>query len=238
MYSKDFRKFVKNGLDKYFIGTGNPNSDLLFIGKESAISKENMQDRKLYKRNAADWDEHIKNNTCEILSYPVDENHIFRKEKSWGKNTWSKYQELKNVIYLDEKRPYFIDFLEKVFTTEINDAPDRKTATANKSSLNERKTLFKESDFIQKFPVVVLACSNYIQNNDDVREIDNIFRVKYCERESKVFSKTNWFFTHYNDDKTKLVIHTRQLSANVKTDLLNDMGRVIREHLKKLELIE
>jgi len=238
MYSKDFQKFVENGLDKYFIGTGNPNSDLLFIGKESAISKENMQDRELYNRNAIDWNEHIKNNTCEILSYPVDENHIFRKKKSWGKNTWSKYQELKNVIYQDEKRPYFIDFLEKVFSTEINDAPDRKTATANKSSLNERKTLFKESEFIQKFPVVVLACSNYIQNNDNVREIDNIFKVKYCDLEKKVYSKTNWFFTHYNYDKTKLVIHTRQLSANVNTHLLNDMGKVIREHLIKLELIE
>ncbi len=57
---------MENGLDKYFIGTGNPNSDLLFIGKESAISKENMQDRKLYKRNAVDWDEHIKNNTYRL----------------------------------------------------------------------------------------------------------------------------------------------------------------------------
>lgn len=47
----------------------------------------------------------------------------------------------------------------------------------------------------------------------------------------------NWFFTHFNNDKTKLVIHTRQLSANVKTDLLKDMGKVIREHLKNLKLI-
>lgn len=236
MYSQDFKEFVKNGIGNYFIGTGNPNADILIVGKESAISKENVQGREFYHRNAICWNEHIKNNTCEILNYPVDENHIFRKEKSWGKNTWSKYQELKTVIYKNKKIPYHIDFLEKVFTTEINDAPEKNTSKADKSSLNERKRLFEKSDFIQKFPVVVLACSNYIKNNDDVREIDEIFKVTYCDK--KVYSSMNWFFTHYNCDKTKLVIHTRQLSANVKTDLLKDMGKIIREHLKKLKLIE
>ena len=123
MYSKDFKEFVINGIDKYYIGSGNPNGDILFVGKESAISKENIQGREFYNRNAISWKEHIDKNTCEILNYPVDENHIFRREKSWGKNTWSKYQELKNVVYKNEKKPYHIDFLEKIFTTEINDAP-------------------------------------------------------------------------------------------------------------------
>ena len=236
MYSKDFKEFVINGIDKYYIGSGNPNGDILFVGKESAISKENIQGREFYNRNAISWKEHIDKNTCEILNYPVDENHIFRREKSWGKNTWSKYQELKNVVYKNEKKPFHIDFLEKIFTTEINDAPEKNTATADKSTLNERKRLFEKSAFIQEFPVVVLACSNYIKNNEDIREIDDIFKVSYSEK--KVYSNMNWFFTHYNADKTKLVIHTRQLSANVRTDLINDMGEIIRKHLKKLKLIE
>lgn len=234
MYSQEFNEFVKNGIGNYFIGTGNPNADILFVGKESAIPKENIQGLEFYNRNAVSWNEHIEHNTCEILNYPIDENHIFRKEKIWGKNTWSKYQQLKNNIYEDEKKPYHIDFLEKVFTTEINDSPEKNTANANKSSLNERKKLFKKSEFIQKFPVVVLACSNYITNNDEIREIDDIFKVTYCDK--KVYSNMNWFFTHYNSDKTKLIIHTRQLSANVKKELLEDMGKVIKEHLKKLKL--
>jgi hypothetical protein len=32
-----------------------------------------------------------------------------------------------------------------------------------------------------------------------------------------------------------LVIHTRQLSTDVKADLLKDMGEVIRIHLSKLK---
>lgn len=237
MYSKDFEEFVNNGVSKYFIGTGNPNANILFIGKESAISEDNLESKKWYNKNASDWKSHIKNNTCEILSYPIPKEHIFRKEKSWGKNTWSKYQQLSDFIFSKDKKPYYIDFLENVFTTEINDSPNKNTNTANKSSLNERKLLFKESKFIQNFPVIVLACSDYIKNNDEIREIDEIFGVHYRdEYEKKIYTKSNWFYSHYNEEKTKLVIHTRQLSTNVMSDLLEEMGKVIRNHLISLNL--
>jgi|SRR5690554_256938 len=239
MYSKEFKKFVKNGINKYFVGTGNPNANILFIGKESAISKDNLEGNKWYYKNASDWQSHIENNTCECLSYPIPKEHIFRKEKSWGKNTWSKYQQLSDFIFNKNKTPYYIDFLENVFTTEINDSPNKNTNTANKYSLNERKLLLKKSDFIQNFPVVVLACSDYIKNNDKIREIDKTFGVHYKdEYEKKVYTKSNWFYSHYNDDKTKLVIHTRQLSANVKTELLEDIGELIRKHLISLDLYD
>lgn len=238
MYTEDFKKFVSEGVEnKYHVGSGNPNAQILLVGKESAITDDNIEGRNWYNRNASDWRNHIDNNTCEVLSYPIPQDHVFRREKSWGKNTWSKYQSLINHIFEKEVTPYYIDFLENVFTTEINDAPNKNTSTADKSKLNERKLLFKESNFIQSFPVIVLACSNYITNNNEVREIDEIFGVKYEEEFPKqVYNKTNWFFSHFNEDKTKLVIHTRQLSADVKTDLLKDMGRVIREHLNSLKI--
>lgn len=235
MYSDKFKEFARNGVEKYFVGTGNPNANIVFIGKESAIQKNNIEGNSWYLKNANDWVNHIESNTCEKLNYPITEEHLFRKEKSWGKNTWSKYQKLSNYIFQKEEKPYYIDFLENVFATEINDAPEKTTNLADKSSLNERKKMFKNSKFIQDFPVVVLACSNYINNNEQVREIDEIFKVKYCD--GKVYTKTNWFFTHFNEENTKLVIHTRQLSNNVKPELLKDMGEVIRKHLILLKLI-
>lgn len=235
MYNEDFKKFVRDGVkNSYHIGTGNPNAQLLFIGKESAIADGNIEGRAWYDINALEWQEHIEKNTCQKLHYPIHENHVFRIEKSWGKNTWSKYQKLTNLIFEQEHQPYYIDFLKKVFTTEINDAPSKNTSTANKSKLNERKVLFKSSDFIQNFPVVVLACSNYFKNNVQVREIDEVFGVDYKESyPHKVYNRTNWFFCHYNTDYSKLVIHTRQLSANVKNELLYDMSLVIREFLNQ-----
>lgn len=237
-YTPHFVQFVKKGIaDKYYIGTGNPNSQILYIGKESAIAKENLIAKDLYAKNALDWQTHIDNKSCEILNYPVTEDHVFRKENIWGKNTWSKYQKLTNRIFEKVDVPYHIDFLEDVFTTEINDAPNKRTNTANKNNLNERKILFKQSKFIQNFPVVILACSNYVTNNENIREIDEMFGVKYDNSFSKqVYNRTNWFFSHFNEDKSKLVIHTRQLSADVKTDLLNDMAEEIRKHLISLTI--
>jgi hypothetical protein len=69
-----------------------------------------------------------------------------------------------------------------------------------------------------------------------VREIDDIFQVTYDGDDvgKYWYSEGNWFFTHHNSDFSKLVIHTRQLSADVKDDLLKDMSVIIREHLKKV----
>lgn len=238
MYSDFFKEFVIQGIDKYFIGTGNPYSKILFIGKESAIAKDNNASKEWYSRNAQDWKNHISNNTSEILEYLVDEKHDLRS--SWGKNTWSKYQRLNDYILNREPEKFKVNFLTNIFTTEINDAPEKNTSVADKSSLYNRKLLFKNSSFIQSFPVVVLACSDYIKNNVDVREIDDVFGVTYDgdEKGKRIYSKGNWFFLHHNNDGSKLVIHTRQLSADVNDDLLKDMGIVIREHLMKNGLMK
>ena len=33
MYTKNFIEFVEKGINEYYIGTGNPNSKILIIGK-------------------------------------------------------------------------------------------------------------------------------------------------------------------------------------------------------------
>ncbi|AWH84115.1 hypothetical protein HYN59_02870 [Flavobacterium album] len=232
-HTEEFKEFVSQGINKeYFIGIGNPYANILFVGKESAIKKNEVERMSQYLKNANEWRGYIENNSCEILNYPVENGHVLRA--GWGKNTWSKYQKLTDIIFEKEMKPFHVDFLENVFTTEINDSPEKNTANADKTGLNERKQLFKESKFIQNFPVVVLACSNYIRNNDKIREIDKIFGVKFVD--GKQYTSANWFYTHYSEDGKKLVIHTRQLSANVKPELLKDMGQIIRQHLDRIQL--
>jgi len=238
-YSTKFIEFVNKGVtNHFFIGTGNPNSRILFIGKESAISSDDIQGQLWYSSNANEWKNHIIEGNCEVLEYEVGINHPLRK--GWGKNTWSKYQILSDIIWNKHTKRFYVNFLKTTFTTEINDAPNKNTVSADKRGLNERKTLFKQSTFIQSFPVVVLACSNYIKNNNEIREIDEIFDVTYDgdEKGKYWYNKSNWFFTHHNEDKTKLVIHTRQLSADVKNEMLECMGNIIREHLIKIKVIE
>jgi hypothetical protein len=237
-YTKEFEDFVEQGLkNQYFVGTGNPNSKILFIGKESAISLDDEAGLKWYRENAISWKNHIDNHTCECLSYRVDENCPLKK--GWGRNTWSKYQKLSDYIFEKKSDNFEVNFLEKIFTTEINDSPNKTTSNADKTTLNYRKNILKNSKFIQSFPVVVLACSNYIVNNDEIREIDDIFGVSYDGDDTgkHVFSSGNWFFIHHSHDNSKLVVHTRQLSANVIDEMLKELGLVVRNHLDKYNLL-
>lgn len=230
MYNKCFKEFVSRGISKYYIGIGNPNSNILIIGKESAIPADDTNGMQQYLKNADTWMQHIATSTSECMEYPVNNEHSLRK--GWGKNTWSKYQKLMDCILLKESKKHYVDFLKYSFTSEINDSPSKRSAIADKSTINTRKSLLKKSDFIQRFPIVILACSNYIVNNNSIREIDTIFDVTYDGDETGkyYYNKSNWFFVHHNKARTKLVIHTRQLSADVKNDLLKDLGNVISKH--------
>lgn len=231
-HSQEFTGFVHEGTkQKYYIGIGNPYAKILFIGKESAIENEDIRIQE-YSKNANDWMGLIENNKGQVLSYAVSKDHDLRA--GWGRNTWSKYQKLTDMIFERESKHFHVDFLERVFTTEINNSPSKQTASADKSSLKDRKKLFENSGFIQSFPVVVLACSNYITNIDPNREIDKTFKVTYAGDETGKYTDYkggNWFYLHYSEDFKKLVIHTRQLSMNVDNKMLEDMGKVIRDHL-------
>lgn len=105
--------------------------------------------------------------------------------------------------------------------TEINNSPSKHTKYANKSGISSRKEFFKENDFIRNFQVIVLACSNYIIGD----EIKDIFNVSF---DKQIGNGKQLFWTHYNTDKTKLVIHTRQLSTNVSNNLLMEIANEIR----------
>lgn len=234
-YTQKFIDFVNAYIhpdgQNLYIGIGNPNANILFIGKEAAMIEADDD----YTNNAKCWRKHINESTCHDLTYTV------RKDcslyKGWGRNTWSKYQKLKDyIIDNKEAKPFYVDFLKDVFTTEINDSPSKRTSDAVKVSLDARKKLFKDSAFIQNFPVVVLACSGYLKNDENVREIDDIFGVTYDgdEKGKKIYTSANWFYTHHSEDGRRLVIHTRQLSANVLNDMLQEMGEIIWKHLKNI----
>lgn len=260
IYTNNFIEFVNCCLDnKRYVGTGNPNSNILIVGKEVNIDIKqpdalNIQNLRNYKKNALDWDSNIKLSLSQsevenwkFEEYLIDNNatnnplHIFKSVKIQEHKegaTWRKYQKLSDFIFEGKfnrlnDRQY--DFQERLFLTELNDSPNRDTKTAKKDSIEFRKHLFMDSPFIQEFPVVILSCSNYIWNygNGENRQIDNIFKVNF--REYHEVSKTQQFWTHYNDAGTKLVIHTRQLSSNTSDLLLEKMATQIRQFLYALK---
>ncbi|WP_159521352.1 hypothetical protein [Sunxiuqinia indica] len=256
MYSKEFNDLVEKGVkENFYLGTGRPDSRILIVGKEVAIGNANdleIQNRKNYLNNAIDWKSNIKKNIVEVSEnweidrYLQDEsarnNPLFafkgvKIADHKAGQTWRKYQKLHDQIFkIDSDNEKAYDFQERFFITEMSDNPFPTTSKAKKLDefkikLQERKETFFKSEFIKQFPVVVLACGDYIHNGNEIREIDEIFEVTYAgdERGKYWYSKGNWFYIHHNRDRSKLVIHTRQLSANVKGEMLFEMGKVIRE---------
>ena len=215
---KLFEKFLEDCKNrKEWCGQGNPNADILIIGQESTdISEEALIRNIMLCRDKKDRD----------APRPIDPKN----------KTWANYQELLDEIYF-QKSEYIDkwDFEKFAFTTELSSTPRKQhNYKEAKPSIKERIVFFKDSDFIQDFSVIILACGGYIKNDDKVREIDNIFHVEFCKEYGSKESK-NRFWTHIDKkDPRKLVIHTRQFSNGISKDLIKEMASVIREHLRKL----
>ena len=227
-----FEEFVKVcDSTKYgevqLVGQGNPQADILLVGMEPAIDSENPE--KEIQNNV----NHYKNNERFYATYP----------RFKGNHTWNVYQKLIDyILYGCSKNDPILDFEKYAFTTEMNNWVS-KTKAINlgnrdlfEEKLAQRRKLFKESAFIQDFPVVILGCNDYIINFDDVRQIDDTFSVEYIDVKNVDYNGHQYrFWSHYSKDKKKLVIHTRQLSGAIPDIFLESMAKVIKEHLEKVK---
>ena len=191
-----------------FPGLGNPNKDILIIGKESTAVSNN----------------HIREfiNLCRDKDLRDKPRLIYKRQSNY-------------TDYWDFER-------ECAFTTEMSNIPSKHSHLTKKikEGIDIRIEFLKQSKFIQSFPVVILACSNYIRNDEaSGYTINETFGVKF-DNEPKAdgrpigahvdYPKGFWYFTHHSNDGKKLVIHTIQLSQFYKP-MLEDMAEEIRKHL-------
>lgn len=228
--------------EKQICGSGNPNAYILLVGQEHYSKKKISDD--------SEWEKYLNDNYryCEEAT-------------SWNNNnrsnTWRYYQKLVDLALPNRKKPNLKgerNFEEDAFTTELNNEAKPSSKIEGKEEkielkerISRRLLLFKKSGFIQKFPVVVLACGGYIVNREEkgILQINDTFGVKYDNELNekgipKGWHKSEtgrmWFTTHHSDDGRKLVIHTWQLSR-ADNRLLEEMAKIINEHLKNLGLI-
>lgn len=246
-YSKEFEQLVEDCLPTY-IGTGNPNSKILIIGKECAIDAE--KDREHYLRdivhNADDWKNNIKNNTyCDnVDNWLHTQSHRYNplypykgqeyKKRSIDKDgntraetgtsaTWYNYQKLLNFI-MNTTENSKISFHEYCFTTEFNQSPGKNSKEISENdrinSIKKRLKLFK-NDFFQQFPIVIVACGHYVRDYNI--NLEEIFNVKW--QGSTIDIDKNWMNVHYQvSGNPKLLIHTNQLSFNITDKLLIEIA--------------
>ena len=212
-----FREFAEACRRKNFIiGQGNPEAKILFIGKEPSRNVTND-----YTFECLD---ELNGKTFEDLWQVHD--------KGSEGATWSKYQKTIDRVYPERKHTAGkLDFEEMAFCTEMNNVCSLHTATADKSTIADKRRLFHESGFIQSFPIVILACGDYIINQGDNRQIDDTFGVEYHQEAFPNRRPNYWIHYAKDSNKPKLVIHTRQLSGPLSNEFVFSIGDTIREFL-------
>ena len=219
---KEFAQECSNS--DFYIGQGNPNSMILFVGCEP----NNTNELKVINNR----------HTFECLNELNGKSYkdLWQIRSKEGEGcTWSKYQKIIDTVY--PKRKHIagkLDFEEMAFCTELNNVCARHSAYAKKDTIGTKLELFKESKFIQSFPVVVLACGSYIVNQGSNRQIDNTFGVSF--HKVGLPDSTQNYWIHYDgldyDKSNKLVIHTRQLSGPINNELLFSIGNTIKSFLE------
>lgn len=236
-YNKEFNQLISESVENgQYIGLGNPNSNILFVGKEAGISEKQEEHETNHLVNAYKW----KNGEHQYSkSYVPDDS----KHRNYN-HTWQKYQKVYSLAKgkAMPKEKYEITFLKEVFTTEISQGHARTSKEAKekeqfKSELTYRKKHFWKSSFVKQFPIVIIAAmdTRYIQNHlEGQQEINDIFGVTYNKCLELNPREKCWL--HYGTDKNfpKLVLHTRQFTNGCSDELIqlvaNEMRAFMKEH--------
>lgn len=257
-YSQSFNDIVNNGKYSY-LGHGNPNAKILIIGKEPRIdtsdpSKEEQLERDILN-NRKQWLNNLNDDTIsyDTLKYSANAHENYnplypykgqqcqvRTEKD-GKvrgdagtaRTWFAYQILFDYIAYGESyrkdKNALIDFHKYVFSSDFSNKAatySRNTdKTLTQQSIENRNEMFKHK-FFQQFPIVIVAAGPYPKNyNIDLEKIFNVKRDGY-DKEKRFIN------VHFNSDRTKILVHTRQLSYFSYT-LLKSISQIVREFIEK-----
>lgn len=151
-------------------------------------------------------------------------------------NTYVNYQKIYQNVFLNGVKEETINFQKEFFLSELNDLPSKKSFNfqrlndLRKSLIEERKELFK-NEFFRGFPITIIASGHYpSQHNFD---IEKIFNVKWTEETINVGN--SWYNLHYSNDKKRILIHTRQLSTSVSSELIDSISQIILNFMNSIK---
>lgn len=227
----EYKKLFKDLIDApvwkgKYIGQGNPNSDILIIGREHGFAKNDQRMLEIDK-NWQQWNMILAGGDPSETGYSPRHCYLGRgQEFRIGDTsaTWYVYQEIINTlrphIMADGKKGKILDFFDYSFITEFSavNRPNNSNNTdaemqATADSIAERTPLLS-SAFYRSFPIVILSCGRYFDKYHI--NIEEMFDVKWIGE--TIFVELNngkrmWLNVHYSSDRKRVVIHTWQASA-------------------------
>ncbi|MCC5919214.1 MAG: hypothetical protein LAT68_00535 [Cyclobacteriaceae bacterium] len=179
---KEIEKFNKVA-NPYYIGFGNPDSDLLIIGQEKAFNAFANPELMLFEsiNNSFQWSKIIKNAEFDIKFDPRNPRE-YHKEGRKGNHTWSKYSILADAFYdinschdsttRKWNKNMVNTLFDKAFTTEINVTP--AVSNSGLKLINQRKKLLNHP-FFRDFKMVVFAIGNPEEGKNAQMKVSEIY---------------------------------------------------------------
>jgi hypothetical protein len=240
----EYRKSFKECLNKVanydatkFIGTGNPNADILIISKELELSDEEQIKREI-TNNHYNWVNNLKVDADTIGEYPAAtynpmfpyKGKLLKTER--GGHTWRKYQKLSDLINNQniKKADDKFDFHNSFFLTKINSSIEETTL--------KRKRMISELEFFNEFKVIIIdGLSSYIlkkKEDEPTNEIEHRFSVYYNRMAEPVANQRFWIFK--SGDGKRMVIQTGKLNGkNLAEEYLKELSEVIKDFIQEQE---
>ncbi|NMM50752.1 hypothetical protein [Marinigracilibium pacificum] len=179
---KNNKESAINISNPLFIGYGNPNSDLLIIGKEKAFNPEKNPELLLHEsiNNLTQW-KNIISTGVNIGEFDPRNPRIYHNKGLSSGHTWRLYSkiissysgdfnthsELLNSTDINDS------MFNNCFITELNYKPSKKTLKSA-GNLEYRKALF-QTDFFKSFKKVLFTAKAYVGK----KTIEEYFNCKY-----------------------------------------------------------
>lgn len=186
--NKDQLKALAN---PFYVGFGNPNSDILIIGKEKAFYPNNT--KLLIKEsinNYSQWSkilsntltEKNQNEICETLGFNPQLPKSYHKGNFKRTHTWSIISIIIKNIYKDEilslteTSSLEKSIFNKCFLTELNFIPAKYHEG---SGLSDERKQFLNNNFYKSFPIVIFSAKSYIKGKYNI--IKELFNSAYID---------------------------------------------------------
>ncbi|MBD5243059.1 MAG: hypothetical protein HDS60_03105 [Barnesiella sp.] len=261
-YSKEFQTLLDCHPNGY-IGHGNPNSKILFIGQEPAIDCRN--NREQYVLEIADNAEQWRNIVANGIGYDsIDPSKIefgsplhpwanqkfqvrsvmntgeIRGEEGTAK-TWYNYQKLINRIlelYSKDRKPMnkndHLDLHRLSFHTDMSDA----AYTKHSESIDGKQSVIERvsllsADFFRNFPIVIAAVGHFPRDTYGNSYFGDIFGVEFLGNEETELY--NWMNVSVRNDDAHpmLLIHTPQFSDAISDIYIEQIAKRIVDFAKE-----
>lgn len=218
IYSASFKKVIDYAKENnLFLGSGNPCSKLLFIGKEAAIDMQQSEQQYLseFKKNATDWVRNCTNGTQPDAVagwftegqfptynplYPYkgqkntvesrDANGVIIRGHCGTSKTWHNYQKIIDTVYFNGTPSAHINFHEHAFCSELNQETGKYSKDVPKNI--REASILKRRDLFQEpffsdFPITIVAVGHYVRDFDI--DLQDIFGLTYDAETSKKYSE-------------------------------------------------